>query len=162
MTTGPSTAALQQMQRILLERECGRSDGELLAAFIQARDDAAFAALVRRHGPMVLGVCRRILRHAQDAEDACQATFLVLARKATTVRGRGALAGWLHRVAVRAASRLRRDLARRATEPLPEDVGRAEPVGDELVRREVRRAFDAEVGRLPERFRLPLVLCYLQ
>lgn len=138
------------------------ADHDLLTQYRETRDDRAFAALVRRHGPLVLGTCRRILNRAHDAEDACQATFLVLARKAGTVRGGAALAGWLHRVAVRAAGRLRRDLARRPTEPLPPDVVNPVPVAGGLEWREIRGAFDAEVGRLPDRFRLPLVLCYLE
>src|SRR5438067_7095283 len=116
-------------------------DHALLRRFLGG-DDEAFAALVRRHGPLVLGTCRRILRHAQDAEDACQATFLILARKGGRIRGGDALAGWLHRVAVRAASRLRRDLARRAAEPLPPELHAPEPAGDGLVWREIRGTFD--------------------
>src|SRR5262245_54502335 len=79
------------------------SDGHLLARFVAGRDEAAFAALLRRHGPMVLGVCRRVLQHTQDAEDAFQATFLLLARKAGSVVRREAVGSWLYRVAYRAA-----------------------------------------------------------
>jgi len=89
------------------------TDREALRAFIAHRDEAAFAALVNRHGPMVLSVCRRVLHHAQDAEDACQATFLVLARKATSIGRSDALASWLHGVAYRIALRARRDAGRR-------------------------------------------------
>src|SRR6516165_3183340 len=99
----------------VFEREPGRglSDGQLLARFVAARDEDAFAALVKRHAPMVFGVCRRVLRDAHDAEDAAQATFLVLARKASTLRRPDALAAWLHRTAHHLALLSRRSDARR-------------------------------------------------
>jgi RNA polymerase sigma factor (sigma-70 family) len=163
MSAGPTQYVAHHV-RDLIERQRldALADRELLSLFVVDRDDAAFAALVRRHGPMVLGVCRRILRHPHDAEDACQAVFLVLARKAGTVRGRHALAGWLHRVAVRAAGRLRAERARRTAEPLPPDLVCDLRTPDESAWREVRGAFDAEVARLPDKFRLPLVLCCLE
>src|SRR5262245_22873594 len=103
------------------------ADARLLAHFVAARDGGAFAELVRRHGPMVRGVCGRVLANAHDAEDAFQATFLILARKAPSIRGAGSLAPWLHRVALHAAPRLRRNLARRKDQaPLPADVASAE------------------------------------
>src|SRR5271168_4363745 len=79
------------------------TDGQLLARFVAARDEIAFAALVRRHGPMVLGVCRRLLHHTQDAEDAFQATFLVLSRKAASLGKRELVGNWLYGTAYRAA-----------------------------------------------------------
>src|SRR5947209_6500564 len=95
----------------------GASDAQLLDRFARQRDQDAFAALVRRHGPLVLGVCRRALRHRQDAEDCFQATFLVLARKAGTVRWRDSVAGWLYQVATRLAAEVRvRDARRRRRE----------------------------------------------
>src|SRR6185437_8008965 len=88
-------------------------DQDLLERFLRDHDQEAFAALMHRHGPMVLGVCQRLLRNAHDAEDACQAVFLVLARKAGSVRKQGSLASWLHGVALRVSHKLQSKLARR-------------------------------------------------
>src|SRR5437016_5277105 len=89
------------------------SDRDLLNRFIKDRDEAAVTMLIERHGPMVLGICRRVLGHAHDAEDACQAAFLVLVRKAASVRKKESLASWLHGVAFHVASNLKRDRGRR-------------------------------------------------
>src|SRR6266446_1117530 len=103
------------------------SDAELLERFVGARDEAAFTVLIERHGPMVLGVCRRALPNFHDAEDACKATFLVLARKAASLRKKTSLSSWLHVVACRVAVNLKRDHARRKTReravdaPAPKD-----------------------------------------
>ena len=96
-----------------LRRAGGLTDAQLLARFVAARDEDAFVALMRRHGPMVLGVCRRVLRHAHDAEDAFQAVFLILARKAASVVRHGSLGGWLYTVAYHTAVRAARGNARR-------------------------------------------------
>src|SRR5262245_28385501 len=100
MGVGPLGALLARLRRAT--DPGGISDGGLLERFVRGRDEEAFRALVARHGPMVLGVCRRVLRHEHDADDAFQATFLILARKASAVR-RDSVGGWLHRVALRAA-----------------------------------------------------------
>src|SRR5262245_57102661 len=92
----------------------GLGDGQLLARYATARDEAAFAALVARHGPMVLATCRAVLRHEHDVEDAFQATFLVLARKARSVRAGDALGGWLHRVAYRVSVQASAEARRRS------------------------------------------------
>src|SRR5262245_21189086 len=111
------TATLQTVCRHLRGLAGGRAgdlnDAELLRLFADRRDDAAFAALVRRHGPLVLGACRRLLRDRHDADYAFQATFMVLARKAGSIRRGAALAGWLYAVACRSAQEIRRKAVRR-------------------------------------------------
>src|SRR5438270_9059724 len=112
-------------------QSAGLTDGALLEAFLQTRDEVAFAALVRRHGPMVLGVCRRVLRNEADAEDAFQATFLILARKATSIRSPGAVANWLygvaHTTAVKAQAMIRKRRTReRQAATLPKTQACAE------------------------------------
>jgi RNA polymerase sigma factor (sigma-70 family) len=143
----------------------GVSDAVLLERFGRG-DEAAFELLVWRHGPMVLSACRRVLRHEQDAEDAFQATFLVLARKASEAGRRGSLGGWLYTVAYRVALRAReRQVARGRREgPLegePPPTGAASPA-EELARREVGPLLEAEVARLPEKYRAAFVLCYFE
>jgi RNA polymerase sigma factor (sigma-70 family) len=137
----------------------GLTDRQLLERFIAERDEAAFEALVWRHGPTVLGVCRRMLRQDQDAEDAFQAAFLLLVRKARTIGNGQAVASWLYRVAYRVALRAR--ARQRPAEPLAgSDVAAPETVPD-VQWRDLRPVLDEEVGRLPEKYRAPFVLCYL-
>src|SRR5262249_23551457 len=108
MPASKAPSVLRRLSKIMLARRTiDRPDQELLSHFVNARDEAAFAALVERHGPMVLAVCRRSLRNAHDAEDACQAVFLVLARKAASIRKRESLSSWLYGVAVRVANKAR-------------------------------------------------------
>jgi RNA polymerase sigma factor (sigma-70 family) len=145
----------------LLAGDPGASDAALLERFVGRRDPEAFAALVGRHGPMVLGLCKRLLRREQDAEDAFQATFLVLARRAPAIGSRDRLASWLYGVARKVAHRAR-TLATRAARPLGPDDEPAAPDGDEASRNELRRVLDEEVGRLPARYRAPVVLCHLE
>jgi RNA polymerase sigma factor (sigma-70 family) len=140
----------------------GRTDGDLLRAFLDRDDEAAFAALVRRHGPLVLGVCRRALGHAQDAEDAFQATFLLLARNARSIRDRGALPSWLHGVAYRMATNAKRAAARRARHEAAASPPRPAPAAVEAAARELQAVLDEEVGRLPEPLRVPFVVCCLE
>src|SRR5437667_9638539 len=114
MATAPLGTLLRHIRRLTAQRDSReRTDHQLLDDFTARRDEAAFAALVARHGPMVLRVCRRVLNHEQDAEDAFQATFLVLARKTGSIRKRAALAEWLHGVAYRTAMQAKRSAARR-------------------------------------------------
>jgi RNA polymerase sigma factor (sigma-70 family) len=137
-------------------------DAELLALFVARREESAFEALVRRHGPMVLAVCRQLLVDAHDAEDAFQATFLVLVRKAASLRQPELVAGFLHAVAYKIAVRARRYAARRrARERQGVEMAASRP-GDDGSGRELRPLLHEELGRLPEKYRVPVVLCYLQ
>src|SRR5262245_16151061 len=136
-------------------------DGDLLTAFVLRRDPAAFAELVRRHGPMVLGVCRRPLGNAHDAEDAFQATFLVLARRAVRVAPREMVGNWLYGVAYRTALESQRMAARRrATEARLKTLPR--PMVNPAPDPDLSAVLDQELSRLPDRLRLPVVLCDLE
>src|SRR5579875_827795 len=141
------------------------TDEQLLGRFMARRDEAAeeaFAELVRRHGPMVLGVCRRILGDDHEAEDAFQATFLVLARKAASVVRREKVASWLYGVAVRTAREARvRSARRRAREERVSTPIHFETPEEELPD-ELRAILDEELARLPARQRGPVVLCELE
>jgi RNA polymerase sigma factor (sigma-70 family) len=163
MPTSPIQGVLGHLRRSALLDEGGAvTDGHLLGEFISRRDEAAFTCLVRRHGPMVLGVCQRLLRHRQDAEDAFQATFLVLARKAGSVQPRDRVASWLYGVAYRTALEARRLAARRRArerqvEEMPQPAVAPEDPGQDL-----RLVLDEELSRLPGKYRLPVVLCDLE
>jgi len=137
-----------------------RPDSDLLTAFL-AGDPAAFEALVRRHGPMVLRTCRTATRCEADADDAFQATFVLLHRKAASVRDRRSVAGWLFRVARRAAANARRAADRRARREAMVRRPEVQP-GPDPSWRDACAALHAELDRLPEAYRLPLVLCYLE
>src|SRR5215471_73198 len=126
-------------------------DGQLLARFVTAHDEAAFAMLVRRHGPMILGVCRRVLRHAQDAEDAFQATFLVLARKAGSAVKRESVGSWLYAVAYRTAQQLRSAQARRQARE-KQVVEMPQPQVQPEEAQDWRPVLDRELNCLPERY----------
>jgi RNA polymerase sigma factor (sigma-70 family) len=139
------------------------TDGQLLECFVARRDEAAFEALVRRYGPMVLGTCRRVLRHSQDAEDAFQAAFLVLARKAASIGQRELLGNWLYGVAYRTALDARAAAARRRARerqvnPLPEPAREDASTTDH----DLRALLDREVNRLPNRYRVAVALCDLE
>lgn len=148
----------------------GSTEGQLLERFASGRDESAFEALVERHGPMVLGVCRRFLRDPNDVDDAFQATFLILARKARTLSRKDLLGNWLYGVACRVSRRARGVAARRSSRftAFEDDqqlaAGRS-PGDDEswpgLMREEESSIVFEEVERLPRKYRLPIVLCYL-
>jgi RNA polymerase sigma factor (sigma-70 family) len=138
---------------------------QLLDRFVRRKEEVAFEAIVALHGPMVLGVCRRVLRDPCDIEDAFQATFLVLVRKASTIGDGDLLETWLYKVATRVALRVRAESARRrAREQAAAAPSEASAVttGPETNRDELRPALDEEIGRLPEKYRAPLVLFYFQ
>jgi RNA polymerase sigma factor (sigma-70 family) len=138
------------------------TDRQLLQRFAAQRNETAFEVLVRRHGALVLGVCLRVLHHMQDAEDAFQATFLVLARKASSVQWRDDVGNWLYAVAYRTALKAKSEAARRRGQESPLlDVPAPESTPD-LAWRELRPLLDEEVSRLPEKYRAPVVLCYLE
>jgi RND family efflux transporter MFP subunit len=140
----------------------GLGDGELLERFVTSRDEAAFELLLWRHGAMVLGMCRRLLRDQNDAEDAFQATFLALARKAGAIANREAVGAWLYQVAYRVALRARADRARRARREQPLLDQPMAPAPGEAAALDLREALDEEVHCLPARHRAAFVLCCLE
>jgi RNA polymerase sigma factor (sigma-70 family) len=147
----------------LAEDEADRTDGQLLECFVSRRDEAAVAALVRRHGPMVWGVCRRVLRNHQDAEDAFQATFLVLVRRAAAISPREMVANWLHGVARRTALKARATGARRQAREKQVNQGpEPEAEGEPDLWRDLQPLLDRELSRLPDKYRLAVVLCDLE
>ena len=138
------------------------SDGQLIYQFVSLRDEAAFAVLLSRHGQLVFGVCRQILRDTHAAEDAFQATFLVLARKAGMIRERDSVAAWLHRVAVNIAHSARTDTNRRRTHESKAATMFPTYSAEEFAAPDWLARVHQEVDRLPEKYRLPVVLCYLE
>jgi RNA polymerase sigma factor (sigma-70 family) len=155
--------ALPDLGRIFRgEAVSGLSEWQLLERYLERRDESAFEALVTRHAPMVLGVCRRMLGHPADVEDAFQATFLVLVRRARQLGPRDAIGPWLHGVAVRVALRARARAARRRRhEPIALEFPAAAPV-EARPDPELGEVLDQELSRLPAKYRSPLVLCYLE
>jgi RNA polymerase sigma factor (sigma-70 family) len=162
MATSPMNKAVQRLRRTVFLRDGAvLTDGQLLACFIERRDEAAFAALLRRHGPMVWGVCRRLVHH-HDAEDAFQATFLVLARKAAAVLPRERVANWLYGVAHQTALQARRTAARRRAREkqvaeMPEPA-----VREQDLCRDLQPLLDQELSRLPDAYREVVVLSDLE
>ncbi len=137
------------------------TDRQLLQRFVAEASEDAFARLVQRHGPMVLGVCRQILRQEQDAEDAFQATFLVLSRKAGSIRAAEALPNWLYGVARRLALRSKSAVARRQAREVALVESPTAPLAPDSAVEDLAPVLHEEIGRLPEKYRIPFVLCYL-
>jgi RNA polymerase sigma factor (sigma-70 family) len=164
MVNGSTNTALRQVARVFQEGTLtGLSDGQMLERFVDSRDEAAFEVLVGRHGAMVFNVCRQLLRNPHDVEDAFQAVFLVLVRKAGFIRIEGSLGPWLYTVANRVAARARANRRRIAARDVREVAEIAAPESeDPLDRDETAVVIQEELARLPERLRAPLVLCYLQ
>jgi len=157
-------AVYRRIERIFATGSvAGLSEGELLERFTTRGDEAAFEAILARHGPMVLGICRQVLRDPNDVEDAFQATFLVLVRKAASLRHRDLLGNWLFGVASRVALRARSIAARRRTVEGPGHATDSPVAGDEPdFDRESRAMLHEEVRHLPEKYRVPVLLCYLE
>ena len=148
-----------RLRRLVEPRGGGLDDAELLERFVRQRDEAAFEVLLWRYGPLVLSVCRRMLRREQDVEDAFQATFLTMVRKVGSIARREALAGWLHQVAYRVGLRARAGIARGGIQDQEGIENAADPTGSGD--NGLRELLDQEVQRLPRRYRIPLILCYL-
>jgi RNA polymerase sigma factor (sigma-70 family) len=162
MPSGSSSPLLRFIRKLAARGTDEPSDGELLAQFIGQRDESAFAALVRRHGAMVLGVCQSVLNDAHDAEDVFQAAFLVLVRNARRIGKPESVGSWLHGVAYRLAQKARAAAARRRTcERQAPTMPTTEPASDALWR-DLRPVLHEEVNRLPQRYRAPFILCYLE
>jgi RNA polymerase sigma factor (sigma-70 family) len=153
---------VQQLRQVVLAHGADWTDAQLLQRFLGQRDEAAFAALVRRHGPLVLGVCRRVLGNAHDADDAFQATFLVLVRKAPSLRPHTPLGNWLYGVAYRTALKARSRAARRRFKE--QQVKPRQPPAAEAAAawHDVQPLLDQELSKLPDKYRVPVVLCDLE
>lgn len=162
MATANRSSFLQRLANGLEGRALEeQTDRVLIERFLIRQDDAAFEAMLRRHGPMVYRVCWRVLQQAEDAEDAFQATFLLLARNLRSVRRQESLASWLHGVARRVALKAQ---ARAATQRRHERAKALPPTTTDggLTWLEVQQLLDTELSRLPDKWRQPLILCYLQ
>jgi RNA polymerase sigma factor (sigma-70 family) len=161
METRPLGQALRYLRQLAAPPDGSRLDAELIERFVVSQDEAAFARLVERHGPLVLGVCRRVLHNHHDAEDAFQATFLVLARKARHIRKRPALAAWLYKVAYHLSVKLRVSVKRRRQAERQTPPARQQQAEDQITWGDLRLVLDEELARLPEKYRAPLLLCCL-
>jgi RNA polymerase sigma factor (sigma-70 family) len=163
MATGQADTILRHLRSVLEgETTRGLTDAQLLQHFAAGRDEAAFAALMQRHGRLVWGVCRHLLPGEQDAEDAFQATFLVLARRAGSIRKREAVGSWLYGVAHRVAMKARQNARNRQARERRAPVRPQEQIPADLGWHELQAVLDEELQRLPEKYRAPFVLCCLE
>ena len=163
MATAQMNAVIRQLRRTVFRQDgASKTDGQLLASFIERKEESAFEAILHRHGAMVFGVCRRMIGNHHDAEDAFQATFLVLARRASSVKPRERLANWLHGVALRTAMKVRsmstktRSREQQVTQ-MPEPAAKQQDHW-----RDLQPLLDQELNGLPENYRLPILLCDLE
>src|SRR5262245_22904709 len=163
MSSGPIHRVLKHLRHAAQPANGGeRPDAELLCSFLEGRDETAFAALVHRHAAMVLGVCRRVTGDAHDAEDAFQAAFCVLLRKAGSIRRRDVLGSWLYGVAYRTAlaAKARRAKTRRReqqVDPMPQPMHVPPDPGQDW-----QPLLDAAIERLPDKYRVPIIMCDLE
>src|SRR5579871_5375562 len=158
-----STSLIQCLRKMVAPQSYAHvPDSQLLDQFLTQQSEAAFATLVKRHGPMVLSVCRRVLQHTEDAEDTFQATFLVLARRAGSIRKQESVSSWLHGVAYRVSRMYKTKKARCLSSQRTMPVPLAADPGEDINWRELRSLLDVELQKLPEKYRSPLVLCYLE
>ena len=163
MSSSQFVSVLRYVHRLVEGSETAQSsDRQLLARYVVHRDEDAFAAIVQRHGGMVWGVCRRVLDDPNDADDAFQAAFLVLLNRAMALRGRDCLAGWLQGVAWRLARKVKVEASRRRAKEAVTITSTIADASEAVIRRDVRQVLDEELDRLPEKYRVPLILCYLE
>jgi RNA polymerase sigma factor (sigma-70 family) len=163
MQHAPASPVLSPVSSLAVSlRRAEQTDGELLRGFVDGDDQQAFAVLVRRHGPHVLATCRRVLNRVQDAEDAFQATFLLLARRALGFLNADSVGGWLHEVGYRTAMTMRRPSSRRRRHEERAATPQPHPATAEAARRELQHLLDEAVSSLPSAYREPFVLCCLE
>lgn len=162
MPTTPMNRVIQHLLAACRRDGGGLTDGELLTRFLSSRDEAAFAPLVRRHGPMVWGVCCRLLRNHHDAEDAFQATFLVLVTKAASLPDKETVGNWLYGVAHQTAVRMRATAAKRGVRERQVTVMPEPATAEQYVWNDIQPVLDEELSRLPDKYRILILLCDLE
>jgi RNA polymerase sigma factor (sigma-70 family) len=162
VTTNQTNRLIEYLRRAVVHDAAGTTDGQLLGKFIDAKDEAAFAALVRRHAPMVWGVCNRMLSSQHDAEDAFQASFLVLVRKGASLPDKETVGNWLYGVAHQTAVRMRALAAKRSVRERQMAIMPEPTSADQYVWNDLQPILDEELARLPDKYRTVVVLCCLE